>query len=102
MLTQLDLQETADGITIKIKVQPRASKNEIRGITEHALRVRLTAPPVDGEANIACSAFLGQFFGVAKSRVTVVSGHTSRSKLVKITGVSYQQVLERLAKVLEG
>jgi hypothetical protein len=101
MLTQLDLQETADGVTIKIKIQPRASKNEITGITEHALRLRLTAPPVDGEANIACSAFLGQIFGVAKSKVVVVSGQTSRSKVVKIAGISHQQVLKRLAEVLE-
>jgi uncharacterized protein len=101
MLTQLDLKETADGVTVKIKVQPRASKNEIQGIIEHSLRVRLTSPPIDGEANIACAAFLGRFFGVAKSKVIIVSGQTSRSKVVKLVGISRQQVLERLAEVLK-
>lgn len=101
MLTQLQLKESPDGVTINVKLQPRASKNEIQGISENALRVRLTSPPVDGEANAACIAFLGQIFGIAKSKITIVSGQTSRNKVIKLAGVSQQQVLDRLAQVLQ-
>lgn len=100
MLTQLDIKELTDGVTIRVKVQPRASKNQIQGISENALRVRLTAPPADGEANVACTAFLGRFFGVAKSRVVIISGHTSRSKVIKLVGMSRKSVLERLGEAL--
>jgi uncharacterized protein len=101
-LTQLDVKELPDGVTLRIKVQPRASKNEIQGIMEGALRVRLTSPPVDGEANAACSVFLGQVLGVAKSKVEIVGGHTSRVKVVKVAGLSRQQVLDRVNCLLEA
>jgi uncharacterized protein (TIGR00251 family) len=100
MLTQLDIKESPDGVTVKVKVQPRAAKNEICGIMEDALRVRLTSPPVDGEANAACAAFLGKFFGIAKSKVTIVSGHTARIKTIKLDGISKAQLFDRLKNVI--
>lgn len=78
------LREKDDEIVIRIFVQPRASKNEITGVRDGAFRIRLTAPPVDGAANKACSEFLGKYFGVPKSSVTIESGEASRTKQVCI------------------
>lgn len=100
MLTQLDIKEFPDGVTIKVKVQPRAAKNEIHGVMADALRIRLTSPPVDGEANAACAAFLGSFFGIAKSKVTIVGGHAARIKTIKLDGISKAQLFDRLKKVV--
>lgn len=101
MLTQLNVKELPDGVTVKVKVQPRAAKNEIYGIMEDALRVRLTSPPVDGEANAACTAFLGHFFRIAKSKVTIINGHTSRTKTIKLIGISKEQLVDRLKTVIK-
>lgn len=84
----LDIKEDQNGVVIKVRVQPRAAKNSLAGEMEGALKVRLTAPPVDGAANEACCKFFGEVFGIAKSNVEIVSGHTGRNKLVRIRGVS--------------
>lgn len=92
----MDIQEDAGGVTIKIRVQPRAAKNQVSGIMDGALKVRLTAPPVDGAANKACCAFIAELLGVAKGRVAVCHGHTGRNKTVRVEGLTARQVLERL------
>lgn len=74
--------------TISVRVQPRASKNEVRPQADGSFKVRLTAPPVDGAANEALIRFLADALGVAKSAVEIVSGQTSRDKVVRVTGVS--------------
>ncbi len=74
--------------TFSVRIQPRASKNEALRMEDGGLKIRLTAPPVDGAANEALVKFLADRLGVAKSRVEIVSGHTSREKIVKISGVS--------------
>lgn len=101
MLAQLDVKEGPDGVTLKVKVQPRASKNEIYGVMEGALRVRLTSPPVDGEANAACSAFLGRIFNIAKSKVVIINGQNSRTKTIKIAGLSKIQLLDCIKVLLK-
>ncbi|MDD4237370.1 MAG: DUF167 domain-containing protein [Desulfotomaculaceae bacterium] len=92
----LPLREEKDGVSFKVRVQPRASKNQVAGLFEDALRVRLTAPPVDGEANEACRAFLAELLSVGRGQVEILSGHTGRNKVVKIKGVSASQVQKRL------
>lgn len=92
----LDIKEHSDGVVIKIKVQPRSSKNQISGVLGDALKVMLTAPPVDGEANAACIDFFASVFKIAKTRVKIISGHTGRIKLVKIFGLNKSELLERL------
>lgn len=92
----LDIKETPEGVTFKIRVQPRAAKNQLAGEYEDAVKVRLTAPPVDGEANQACIEFFAKLFGVAKSQVELVAGHTGRSKIIKVFGVTGQQALKVL------
>ncbi len=81
---------------MRVRVQPRASKNELAGEYAGALRVRLTAPPVDNKANEECCRFLARLLGVPPGAVAIVSGQTSRDKLVRIHTVSAQQVRELL------
>lgn len=86
------------GIRLSVRLQPRASRNEVCGLfgegAEVRLKLRLTAPPVDNAANGACQAFLAELFGVAKGAVRLVSGDKSRDKHFEIAGDS-QRLLAR-------
>lgn len=79
-------------VTLSIRIQPRSSKNEIVTMESGALKIRLTAPPVDGAANEALVKFLAQTLSIPKSHVEIVSGHTSREKIVRISGMSGAEV----------
>jgi hypothetical protein len=81
-----------DGVRFAVRVQPRASRDAVTGVQEGALRVALTAPPVDGEANAALVAFLAKRLGVARRDVTIVQGETGRSKLIEVRGVGAEAV----------
>ncbi|OPY57203.1 MAG: hypothetical protein A4E55_01807 [Pelotomaculum sp. PtaU1.Bin035] len=89
----LCIREERDAVIFKVRVQPRAAVNQVAGLFEDAVRIRLTAPPVDGAANEACRAFLAGLLSVPRSRVEIVSGHTGRNKMVRITGVGAAVVL---------
>jgi len=82
---------------ITVKVQPRAKVTRVAGRLENAYRLQVAAPPVDGKANDACVAFFAEVAGVAKSRVRIVSGLTSRMKVVEIDGISQEQLERKLA-----
>lgn len=84
------------GVRLRLRIQPRASREEVTGVAGDAIRVRLTAPPVDGAANEALVRFLADRLDVSRSAVALVSGHTSRSKLVEVTGVSAEEARRRL------
>jgi uncharacterized protein (TIGR00251 family) len=92
----LDLRATADGLTLRVRVQPRASKDALSGEREGALVVRLTAPPVEGAANEALARFLGRTLGVPPSAVRVVRGTTGRNKVVSVAGLDAATARERL------
>ena len=92
----LDLREAAGGITLRVRVRPRASRDALSGEREGALVVRLAAPPVEGAANEALSRFLGKTLGVAPSAVRVVSGTSGRNKVVSVAGVDAAAARERL------
>jgi uncharacterized protein len=92
----LDLRTTGDGLTLRVRVQPRASKDALSGERAGALVVRLTAPPVEGAANEALARFLGKTLGVAPSAVRVVSGATGRNKVVSVAGLDAATARERL------
>ena len=74
--------------TLTIRIQPRASRNGIVMMEDGSLKIRLTAPPVDGAANEALIKYLSEVLGLSKSQVGIVTGHTSREKIVKIEGLS--------------
>ena len=76
-----------------VRVQPRASKDEIAGVMEGALKVRLQAPALEDRANQALCEYLAQLLKTPKSAVRILSGHRSRSKRVEVRGVTEQQVL---------
>lgn len=82
---------------MRLRVQPRASRDEIVGWQEGALRLRVTAPPVEGEANRAVAALLARVLGVAPSRIRLVRGAGGRDKLVEIAGLTGADVRARLA-----
>ncbi len=87
--------------TVSIRIQPRASKNEIVQMGGGGIKIRLTSPPVDGAANEALVKFLSAELGVAKSQIEIVSGHTSKNKIVRIEGVS-QGAAEQLLNKNSG
>jgi uncharacterized protein (TIGR00251 family) len=76
-----------ESITLSIRIQPRASKNEFTRMENGGLKIRLTAPPVDGAANEALIRLLANMLSVTRSQIEIVSGHTSRDKIVRIRGV---------------
>lgn len=88
----------ADSVTLSVRIQPRASKNEILAMEGGGIKIRLTAPPVDGAANEALIRFLADTFSVSKSRVGIVSGHTARDKIVKIDGIGMEEAERVLNK----
>ncbi|MCR4399782.1 MAG: DUF167 domain-containing protein [Syntrophomonadaceae bacterium] len=89
------IEEVAGGIRLRVQVVPRASRNEIVGMVGEALKVRLTAPPVEGEANRALVALLARTAGVAARDVMVVAGAGSRRKVIEVRGVSADEFRRR-------
>jgi uncharacterized protein (TIGR00251 family) len=87
----------ADTARINIYVQPRASKTVIAGMHDGCVKIRLAAPPVDGAANAALIEFVAEQLGIAKSRVRITAGLTSRRKTVEVDGVTAEQVAGALS-----
>lgn len=90
------LRETAQGVILALKVQPRSSKNQLVGRHNGALKVKLTAAPVDGLANKCCCDFLAKLLNVPGRNVEIMSGATARHKLVLVKELSRQEIIERL------
>ncbi|HET9466605.1 MAG TPA: DUF167 family protein [Gemmatimonadales bacterium] len=90
------IERTPDGVRLRIRVQPRASRTEVAGLHGDTLRVRLSAPPVDGAANEALLRFLAERLSVRRSAVQLISGATGRSKLVSVAGIDLEQARLRL------
>lgn len=90
---------SGEGIIISLHIQPRASRNEVCGVLDNALKIRLTSPPVDGAANKLCREFIADLFDVSKSHVEIISGETSRQKRVRISGNPelLKEIIARLA-----
>jgi hypothetical protein len=91
-MSELRIREQDGAITFEVRVAPRASRNRILGVQEGALKVALTAPPVDGAANEALKKLLAKALGVAKSRVEIVRGDRARVKLLRVRGVGAGEV----------
>ena len=90
------IRAVPDGLEISVRVQPRASKSEIVGEHDDALKVRVTAPPVEGAANDELTKLLAKKLKVPRSSVVVVRGHTARSKTVRVTGIDLEEARGRL------
>ena len=87
------------GATFAVKVHPRAKKNAITGTVGEALKLSLTAPPVDGKANAACIDFFAKLLKVQRSSVTIAAGETSRNKVIRVAGLTAEQVRDRLGSI---
>jgi uncharacterized protein (TIGR00251 family) len=96
------VKEIAGGVTFAVKVHPRARKNAITGVVGDALKLALTAPPVEGKANKAVIEFFADLFAIPRSSVTIASGETSRNKTVRIAGVSKPAAEQKLAEKLKS
>ena len=94
----LDLSEDAvrGTVTLSVRVQPRASKDEIAGTLEGALKIRLCSPALENRANEALTEFLADLLKTSKSAVRIQSGAQSRNKRVEIRGITRQQILDLL------
>lgn len=96
----IPVRATAQGATFSIKVHPRAKKNAVTGEIGEALKVALTAPPVEGKANEACVRFVAELLEVPRASVTIAAGESSRQKLIRVAGLSAAEVEARLRKAI--
>jgi uncharacterized protein len=90
------IQNSPSGATFAVKVHPRAKKTAITGEVGDALKLAVTAPPADGKANEACIDFFAKLLKVPRSSVTIAAGLTSRKKVVRVAGLTAQQVRDLL------
>jgi uncharacterized protein (TIGR00251 family) len=90
--------ETSGGVTFAVKIHPRARKNAITGELGNALKISLTSPPVEGRANEACIEFFANLLKVPRSSVTIASGQSSRQKVIRISGLSAEELRRRIAR----
>jgi uncharacterized protein len=90
------IRDTPAGATFTVKVHPRAKKDALTGELGDALKLSVTAPPIEGRANEACIEFFAAVLKVSRSSVSIVAGETSRRKILQIAGLSADQVRARL------
>ena len=93
------VQESKEGVTLKITVQPRASRDEVVGPYQDTLKIRITATPVAGGANKHLLKFLAKRLKTPRTGMVIQSGATSRTKTIAIQGISATEVQERLGLV---
>jgi uncharacterized protein (TIGR00251 family) len=96
----LTIKETNGGVQFAVRVIPGASKNEVAGIQDGALKIKLTAPPVEGKANRACVDFLARLLGMRRSALAIASGEKSRKKTVAVDGIGRVELEARLKDIL--
>jgi uncharacterized protein (TIGR00251 family) len=96
----LTLQQNGADVLLPVAVQPRASRNAVAGLHGTALKLRLTAPPVEGAANEACLRFLADLLGLSRARLSIVRGIKARQKLIRIADMSIEALRTRLKDVL--
>jgi hypothetical protein len=89
----LELEAREGSVILAVRVQPRASKDEIAGVMGGALKVRLRTPALEGRANEALCEFLAELLKTPKAAVRILCGHQNRSKRVEVRGVTREQVL---------
>ena len=92
----LSLTESAGGISFSIRATPRAKRNQVTGIVNGALKVSVTAPPEDGRANEAVIEVLADWLGIKRRQIEILSGASNRNKVVRVSGVTREVILNRL------
>jgi len=92
----IEIVEKDGALTFSIRVVPRASRSEVVGIHDGALKIRIASPPVDGAANAEIVRFLAKTFGVSKSDIFIISGETSKNKRIKVENLSKSSFEEKI------
>ena len=95
-------QNPEETCTLKVRVQPKASRNQVDGFVEDTLRLRVTAPPTEGQANDGVITLLAKALGVSKSRLEIVRGHSSRDQRISVQTLSDQEVRRRIETGAKG
>jgi uncharacterized protein (TIGR00251 family) len=90
------IERIGDGVRFTVRVQPRASRSEVAGSYGDGVKIRLTAPPVEGAANAALIEFLSRALGVSKSDIRIARGERSRSKVVEVAGIASDDLRQKL------
>jgi uncharacterized protein len=98
----VQIREKDNTVLFTIRVVPRASRSELTGIQDGALKLRIAAPPVDGKANEKCVRMVADFLGIKKGRVTIIGGHASRTKTVAVEGANAKEIAARLDDLPPG
>lgn len=96
----IKVQQQIDSVTFAVRVHPKAKRERIAGMFGEALKIELTAPPIDGKANEACIRFCADFLKVPRSSVTIAAGISSRNKVVRVVGIATTRVEETIAAAL--
>jgi hypothetical protein len=92
----IPVHETSAGVSFTVGVQPRARKNAVVGELGDALKISLTAPPVEGRANEACIEFFANLLKVPRTSVSIASGESGRRKVIRVAGLSADELRRRL------
>ena len=92
----MQIKSCDNGIRFSAIIQPRSSKNEVIGVYNDALKIRLTSPPVDGEANKSCMRFFAKWLGISPSKVSIVQGFSSKNKTIEVIDLTEKQFHEIL------
>ena len=96
----ITVRAAGDGASFAVKVHPRAKRNAITGAVGDALKLALTAPPVEGRANDVCIAFFAKLLNVPRASVTITAGHSARLKVVRVAGIGADELRRRLAQAI--
>ena len=96
------IREHDGGVSFPVRLHPRAKRDAITGEHGEALKIALTAPPVEGRANEALVAFLAALLKVPRASVSIAAGQSSRNKVVRIAGISAAAVRQTLEKLAAG
>lgn len=90
------IEATKGGVRLHLFIQPKSSRNEVVGPHNGEIKIKLTAPPVDGKANECLIEFLSDLFDIPKRDVHLIKGETGRHKVVKLTGLDAEKIREAL------
>lgn len=101
MSADVCVRQTGDGAVIMVLAVPRASKTEVVDIHQERCRIRVKAPPVDGEANTAIAVALAKLFGLPKKSVSIVSGHKSKQKSFLLSGLGKPEACAVIDRILQ-
>ena len=94
----VEINQKEGDVTLRVRVQPRASRTELIGEHAGAIKLKITAPPVDGKANQECRRFLAKVLGVSAGSVEIIAGESSRDKVIRVRNISADRVREALRR----